>query len=800
MLARRFVTLFALFALSTVVACGGPEARKAQSLAAGQQFLDEGNLDKARVELRNVLQIDPNDVEARYLSGVIAERQAKIRQAAGHYKSTIDIDATHIRARAGLAKIHVMASLPSEAIRIVNEGIDSAQPPTRAALLAVRGAAYATLGESASAHQDAVDALQDDPHNEQAIALLAGVLRGMGDGEGAISVLDDGIEKLPETADLRVARAELARESGDIEIEGKLYEDLVGRYPEVAAYRYRRSLFLQRTGDLEAAEAELRAAIEVEEDADRGRLVLVNFLAEAFGFEAAERELQALVAEEVPGAGLLLGEFYATNQRPQQALAAYEATAEKAPDSADGYTARSRIAAYYIDTGRRAEGVSMLEDVLAENPRDEAALRTRATLALAESRPDDAIIDFRALLRDNPESDRDHVALAQAYLRKGDMVLAEESLRNAVQAQPNNIDNRVRLAELLGKTGKSELADELIRSVLISNGTHYSAHEIGFRIVASRSDWATAEERARSFVELYPKEVTPHYLLGLSLEGQGDAAAAVEAYEAALALDEKAAEPLAAWARIKAEGGQHAEALERLMAVREAHPEIPLLGNLYAELLIASGEFEQARGVIEETIALQPGWWMPYRTLSRSHVDLQGEDSIAALRRGYEATGAVELGVELAARLEQQTAFADAIDVYESMIARQGATALLANNLAMLLATHRDDEASLARAVELTESFATSDNASLLNTFGWVRLQSGDVDTALPVLQEAVKLSPESAIMRYHLGMAFFEKGNTVAAREELQRALDLTSSFPGADEARDTLLKLSQATANQVG
>ena len=47
--------------------CGGPEERKAKYRLRAQEYFQQGNYPKARVELRNVLQIDPKDVDAYFL-------------------------------------------------------------------------------------------------------------------------------------------------------------------------------------------------------------------------------------------------------------------------------------------------------------------------------------------------------------------------------------------------------------------------------------------------------------------------------------------------------------------------------------------------------------------------------------------------------------------------------------------------------------------------------------------------------------------------------------------------------------
>ena len=69
--------------------------------------------------------------------------------------------------------------------------------------------------------------------------------------------------------------------------------------------------------------------------------------------------------------------------------------------------------------------------------------------------------------------------------------------------------------------------------------------------------------------------------------------------------------------------------------------------------------------------------------------------------------------------------------------------------------TTSTDEASLARAIELTQIVRRNGQSFVPEyTFGWVRLKNGEAIAALPVLQKAAEMDPDSAIMRYHLGVA----------------------------------------------
>ena len=72
--------------LLAVVACGGGEARKAEHVAKGEAFLAERNYEKARVEFRNALQIDPKDARVRAYVGLANERLGNFEDAVRAYR------------------------------------------------------------------------------------------------------------------------------------------------------------------------------------------------------------------------------------------------------------------------------------------------------------------------------------------------------------------------------------------------------------------------------------------------------------------------------------------------------------------------------------------------------------------------------------------------------------------------------------------------------------------------------------------------------------------------------------------
>jgi tetratricopeptide (TPR) repeat protein len=218
--------------------------------------------------------------------------------------------------------------------------------------------------------------------------------------------------------------------------------------------------------------------------------------------------------------------------------------------------------------------------------------------------------------------------------------------------------------------------------------------------------------------------------------------------------------------------------------------------NLNGEVLASMSQMAKAKESFGKASAADPQWWPPYRSLARvQSAEKQHEQALATLVDGMAKTnGAAEIASELATLQMTMQRHDDAIATYEAMLKRKPGQLGATNNLAMLLATHRTDKASLDRAAQLTEQLGKADDAPFLDTRGWVKYRRGEYADALPLLREAVQKAPKSAELQYHLGMTQFQSGDKAGAKVSLQAALAVSSSFAGAEEARATLQKLGGA------
>ena len=104
---RLLLIIASVIALS---ACGGAEERKSVYMDKAITSIETGDLDKARIELKNVLQIDPKDSEAYYQLGKVYEQQKEYRKAYGNYLKAEELNPQDTRVHAKLGRFYLLLS------------------------------------------------------------------------------------------------------------------------------------------------------------------------------------------------------------------------------------------------------------------------------------------------------------------------------------------------------------------------------------------------------------------------------------------------------------------------------------------------------------------------------------------------------------------------------------------------------------------------------------------------------------------------------------------------------------------
>jgi tetratricopeptide (TPR) repeat protein len=788
-------------ALALVVAgCGGAQSRKIKHLEKGQSFLAADNFEKARVEFRNALQIAPKDSEARYDNGLVAEKMGNLREAAQFYQGAIESNSDNLLARSSLGRIYVLAGAPDKAIETVNPGLQ--KHPDEAALLTVRAAAGLQLKNTDGAIKDAERAVQLAPNSDDAVAVLAGIYKSQDQAAKAQALLRETIKRNPNTVELRLVLAQLDGGLGQQAEAEALLIDLVRMRPKEKSHRLRLAQFYSRTDHTDEAERVLRDAIKSIPDERDLKKALIEFLAARRGRETAVHELDVMIAANPRDHDLkfVQAQFYEQGKETSKAEAVYKQVIDEAKLDGAGLSARNRLASLRVQANDIAGAEKLLAEVLAKSPRDDDALVMRGNLALVQKDPRTAIADLRSVLRDQPNAVGVMRSLARAHLANGEAALAEETMRRAVEANPQDSSARLDFAQLLTQLGKAEQAKPVIDELVKQQPGNAAALDAQFKVAIATRDLVAAKSAADALAAAQPKSSLGYFYQGEVAEADKRLGDAVRYYSMGLDAQPDGAEPLEALTRVLVALKRTPEALKRLDDVMARYPEAPSAANIKGDVLLSMQQSADASLAFKTAIERAPKWWVPYRNLAAAQAHDHHEDAAAATLQSGIAHAAIpdELELQLALFYEHTGNLDAAVQVYEAALRRNPQADIASNNLAMLLVTYKKDPVNLQRAKELASRFASSANPNFLDTYGWVLYKGGEAAAAVAALQAASAKALDAPVPLYHLGMAEVLAGQPEAARESLTRSLQSGKKFQGMDEAKATLDKLPKdASAN---
>ena len=120
--------------------------------------------------------------------------------------------------------------------------------------------------------------------------------------------------------------------------------------------------------------------------------------------------------------------------------------------------------------------------------------------------------------------------------------------------------------------------------------------------------------------------------------------------------------------------------------------------------------------------------------------------------------------------LERKNQIDPAIEIYERLYQINSDSPVIANNLASLLATYRDDEASLDRAFTVGRRLRDTEFPPFQDTYGWILHRQGNSQGALKYLEPAAEALSDDPIVQYHLGKAYLAVGRNTDALEQFKK------------------------------
>jgi tetratricopeptide (TPR) repeat protein len=785
-----------------VAACDDPEARKAEFMEKGKALYEQQDYARARVEFRNVLQMDPKNAQGLYYLGLIREAEGNYETAYTRFRAAADADPQHVEARLKIARYLLLggeigqaADMRDEIRALAPEGTEESTD-----LKVLSGAIALRQGDTEAAEAQARAVLRREANHPEATAVLTGALAARERYDDALDQVDAALAAHPDDTGLSTLKIRLLAAAGRMEDVERVYRDLIRRNPQDFARRAELAQFLVAQDRLQETAELLRAAIAEDVGGPRPRLLLVDLIARTDGAEAAIEELKAGIAEEpeVTAYRFELATAQFRQGRPEAAMDTLQALVARQPDAPEAYEARSAIARLQLAQGDEAAARETIRTVLDFDKENPEARLLRGMLRLRDGQPADAVADLRTVLRADPDSVEALRLLARAHLAQGDVPLAVQTLNSLVEAAPQDTQALAQLAVLQDRQGSPQTALGTLDRALGIDPDSPDLLNAKATLATRERRWNDAEAAIADLAALPDQKRVADLMLARLYQAQGANAKAFETFEAVRReADRPMPVAVAGATRALLAADEPARALDYVQALLDERPEDVFLLSLKADVLLNAerhAEAAEAYAAAAERAPDRPGAFLGLAAAHRGAGD--PEAAIAALRRGLETNpGAPDLLARLGSDLSAQGRPEESLTVFDELVDRRPDSLVAVNNWASLLSALRpDDTEALQRARELLEPFERSSNPLVLDTVGAVLFRLGEPRQAQAFLERAIAIDPDLAEAHYHLGMTFHELGDRDAAIRHLDRAVSAPRDFLGREEARAILAEAQQA------
>lgn len=784
--------LAAMIAAVLTTGCGGSEGRQQKYLERAQELFDKGDFEKSRIEAKNVLQINGNNANARLLMAELNEHDHNWPAMFAELNAAVDADPKLIKARVKLTQLLIASGQygkVDEQIQKIQE-----QEPNNADAFALRSVLLMREQKTEEALAQAEKALQSQPGHITAIGLLANHYLET-DPQKAEKLVEEGIKVNPKNTVLRMMQIKIfAKEERNDDVINA-FKKLITDNPDNLVFASQLAKFYVSIDRTDDAETLLRDIVKQQPDKDDPKFLLIEFLAKQRKPEDAQVQLEQFSAAAPDNYKLrtALARLYISLKEVDKAIATYQYTIDKEKRNADAIDARNRVVELLLIKQKRPEAEAQLKAILELEPENVDALMMRARLALGDDKPDDAITDLRAVLKNSPDSVMALSMMASAQERTGATSLALDNYKKLLQLNSNNVQALIGAARLQLAQNQIDEAQKLLEQAHKLDSANMEIPRLLIEVYSRKEQWQAALDMSNALLINQKTAALGYHMSGLVYARKQDFPKAIESFKKALEKEPRAVEPLQMLANAYVVSKQPEQAVAYLEKHVKTYPDQPHAQELLGALYHATGKLAQSEKILTELVQKQPERISAYRELASLYVAKGTPDAVETLfKRGQEKNpDNNDFMLLLAQYYQNNNKDQLALDIYNKLQQRLPHSAVVKNNLAVILIDKFATEENLRRAQTLTADFVNSDNPIFLDTVGWLQYRMKNYPQAVALLENAVRKSNGAPELRYHLGMAYLKNNKTDKAKEELSKALSTQARFPGREEAESALSAL---------
>jgi len=764
-----------VISISGLVACGTSADSAAEYIENGKKLLAENKPQKARIEFKNAIQVDPKVAESYYQLALLDEKAKSWKSMFSNLSKVEQLDPKHHEASIKLGQLYLLSGniefAMERASKVIGEDDSNLMAWVLKSSVGLKQENYGL------AMADVEKALTIDSGNIEAISLKAILLNKQGKAKEAVRLLSSAINEKPDELALKMIKLSILEEQKDYQAMEIVYEGLmVSHASETWVYVSLAKLYNQQDEYLKA-KVVLEKLVRVQPENEEAKLLLVS-LVQAKDPVAATKLLGAYIKNDSTAFELRFAKVRLLIMAGKSAEAKNEleqiVSLEKTGVNAN--KANVMLANYDMQKRDKVAAAVRLDQVLANEPEHEAALLMKSRIEIMNAEIDSAVTRLRLVLRNNPESEQALVLLAQAYMSSGSEELAEDNFRQALAVNPGNTVAALSVAQGLMKSKDLNRTETVLLNALNKTPNNNAILQTLAQVRLLKKDWLGTQSIVDTLLHGDKNSIVASYLSARISQGQERYAEAIAIYKEVLEERPAVTRALQGLAFCSLKLDQKNELIDYLAAFRLKNPRQFTAYAIQSNIHLREDSFDKALVVLRQGLAVEPKWLNGYSAIASVYLKQDDFDKAAnAYQEGLnvmpKSTG---LAMQLASLYEQNGMFGDAKKLYERVLEQDANIEPAINNLASLLTDQFRSDANLIKAEKITKRFKSATEPYFLDTYAWVKVQLGQFDQALPVLERVVSLAPDVAVFNYHIAVLYSKRENTEKAKEYLNLAKEL--------------------------
>ena len=718
-------------------------------VGVSRALLGQRKVEEAEPFIRTARQINPASHQYLHIKGLFAYRSGDLQLAKKELTAALAANREYPPSLFLMAQLAHEQNLPEQGYVYLKQL--STFEPRHLAGAKLLARAEMQRGAPTEAVRVLAPFYHAQPNDIELLELLGNAYMRVRHYELAIEMFQQARTIAPESVELKVRLAAAMIVTGDAEQAISLLEQTMAQHPhDFRPKELLVSTYLQ-VGESARAKKIAEELTVNQPDEAIGHLLLARVL-EALG-NVDKARIEYAKAQELDDTGVdaltSLAKLELAAGNLVEARAVYRRILDRHPGRSSAMIAVAELELQLEDADAAR---TQYEAVLELHPTHYSALLGLAGIAKGEGRMDDSERLLTSARDAFPDSPYPHVALTELYLDQRRMGLALDSATRALDLAPQDIPVSLNMTNVYLARGEPGPAAAILRN-LVDQGHEnvdlfYRLGETS-RLAGELDQAADALEKA---LELTPTHLASRMSLAKVWHNKGEAQKALDIARAIQVDRPDRAEGYVLEGQLALEQGDPTTAKHRY---QQAHSimssSATVIGQVHAMWQL--GERDQAIALLESWTQLHPE-------------DLNTQISLANTYHLVEDT-------------------ANAIGKYEQILEYQPNHVESLNNLALLYSSQGDARARLlaSRAFDLAPK-----STSVADTFGWLLIQSNEVQQGVSVLEAARRRAPENAELRFHLALGYAKLGRLKESRTILKNLLESEQPFTQREEAEALL------------